>query len=548
MRLNGMNIARRRNPAAPPPGDLTVRLKDGREVNTTPEFVDKNGGLFTYDDYIKGALLNRFPKSDKIPFYAFSLNQKANSLYEAFAPWAKQSNRHERVDLKLEPMKGSVRGKDFLNLFDLKAVFPTQAQFSTSRAIDVTREHLDQLRAAYQVLIPWSKLGNDNAWKWADGEAYGGLRELISLREAFESVLGSTDWDSHVSMNLAERSKNLPLEKVLAIRQKWEEINTTPGSKAHLNEKVAEFENYQAEKKRKAAEHWASQSASTSASSSSSSSSSSASAPAAPASHLTLAQDISGMQYAQAMMLHDAMFGKKSNPASYDEQRAAALEASRKMREYMRRGGQFQTTSADTRPARPEAASAGTPRRAASQADPSTSNISYGQQDITGMQYAQAMQINDALFAKRNPLTRLNGLNVARKPVSRQVQERQALRSHLHEQRDEEAAQQADRALRARQQRQAQFVRHAQSVVDGLVKKYSAMGSRGTTFTRWNVIDDLLADPMIEKHIAIYIEDPLTVYITEAGKPAYRQKNRMLTEHLRDQALQHIADSASLMP
>jgi hypothetical protein len=112
-------------------------------------------------------------------------------------------------------------------------------------------------------------------------------------------------------MDLGKRSQELPLEKLLAIRQKWEEINTTPGSKAHLDQKVAEFENYQAEKKRKAAELWASQSASTSASSSSSSAASpSAETPAAT--YTAPSQEISGMQYAQAMALNEALFGKKN--------------------------------------------------------------------------------------------------------------------------------------------------------------------------------------------------------------------------------------------
>ena len=151
----------------------------------------------------------------------------------------------------------------------------------------------------------------------------------------------------------------------------------------------------------------------------------------------------------------------------------------------------------------------------------------------------KAQKLVGRLIRRTNP-------DVARRPSSRQVQQRQALRPALHEQYDVREEQLAEQAMSARQQRQAEFVRHVTSVVDSLVKKYSAMSARGTTFTRFNVVDDLVSDPVIESQINLYIEDPLTVYITEAGKPAHRQKNSMLTAHLRDVALEHIHTVAAL--
>jgi hypothetical protein len=70
---------------------------------------------------------------------------------------------------------------------------------------------------------------------------------------------------------------------------------------------------HQAEAERKAA--WAARVAGMPSSASSTSSSSSSSmAPAATGSYSTPAQDISGMQYAQAMQINEALFGKKNNP------------------------------------------------------------------------------------------------------------------------------------------------------------------------------------------------------------------------------------------
>jgi hypothetical protein len=464
MRLNGMNIARLRNPAAPPPGDLTVRLKDGREVNTTPEFVDANGGLFSYDDYIKGALINRFPKDDSIPFYAFSLNAKANALYEKLGAWAKKGgddaesvwDRYCHTHLIIKEYRLATLSRSSLQRCIAYArCFPTAQEFSACPDANVSEFAWKKVTDYWRGQMAPRAVMTD--WLWDGTHHTGSPFEHAALIAAFIKIARVDP-----VAELAARNEFLPVmagNVLVAVVREWDKNMADPAFKSEAELISARLREVEAARQAR----WAAASASAASTSSSSSFSSSSS------------------------------------------------------------------SSSDMPPA-------------------ATGSYSTPSQDITGMQYAQAMQINEALFGKRNPRTRLNGLNVARKPVSRQVQERQALRSHLHEQRDEEAAQQADRALRARQQRQAQFVRHTQSVVDGLVKKYSAMGSRGTTFTRWNVIDDLLADPMIEKHIAIYIEDPLTVYITEAGKPAYRQKNRMLTEHLRDQALQHIADSASLMP
>jgi len=467
MRLNGMNIARRRNPVAPPPGDLTVRLKDGREVNTTPEFVDANGGLFTYDDYIKGSLLSRMPKDDSIPFYAFSQNQKANALYEARGNWAKSHSRHtgtqglgaefstggmaggsNRGTLKyvLYSNKQPLRSADLLRALTTP-VWPSRSDFDASQSVDVSKEHYAKLAAAYPVMVPWVDMNSD--YLWAEWGKFGTRDEFWALLHAIKLVLG----EGHA---LSPRDIfDLPLDTFVAIRKKWEEVLATPSLMAAAHARMADYDRRVEEDRVKREAYWASRPASASAASSSSGSSSDTPAPAST--YSAPSQEISGMQYAQAMMLHDAMFGKKHNPR-----------------------------------------------------------------------------------------VRLNGMNVARKPSSRQVQERMALRPHLHEQMEEREEYIREKERQARLERQRAFVRNTTALVNRLVSKYSGMPK--AKWNRWNVIDDLLADPAVERNIAIYIEDPLTVYIVEASLPTSMQRHPLHTAYLRDQALQHISDSAGTMP
>ena len=141
----------------------------------------------------------------------------------------------------------------------------------------------------------------------------------------------------------------------------------------------------------------------------------------------------------------------------------------------------------------------------------------------------KAQQLAGKLMRRTNP-------DVERRPSSRQVQRRVALAPHLHEQMEEQAAHQAEMARLARAERVRNFKKHVKNVVDALVKKYSALTAAGKKWRRFDVIDDLVDDPLIHKNFDIYVEDDLTQYIVEASLPAHLQRHPMHTGYLQDRA------------
>ena len=310
----------RRNSAAIPSGDLTVRLADGREVNTTPEFVDANGKLFMYDDYIKGALIRRFPKDDNIPFYAFTLNQKADALFDKVGTWAKKGGtdpselwgRYCKVeDYVSNSRLAALTMSELARCVDFPSTFPTLQEFSAAPDNNVSGDRWLKVTHYWRGFLAKNAV-MDN-WRWDGKYPTGSPLEYAALIAAFIKVAGV---DPVVQRSKVSYLDTMPVNVLIAVSREWDKYLADPAFKSEADAILARSQ--QAEAERKAA--WEARVKGTPASASSSyttSSASSSMAPAATGSYSTPSTEITGMQYAQAMAINEALFGAKKNPMNY---------------------------------------------------------------------------------------------------------------------------------------------------------------------------------------------------------------------------------------
>ena len=452
-----------------------------------------------YDEYIKAELFRRFPKHPSVPFYAFGNAAKADALYAAEGGWAKSHNWFSDHQLSDAAKELEGRGEMYKastweaipveKVLDFNEVFPTKSFYEGHKGSDVSSawQQIARTSAISTLALKYTPLMRSKhpahaAALSAAAEASGKSTLAVPAGEAAFTV-----WQEF------QRTKDDP---------KWAEIAAQSGKRGLMG---------------------------TSASST----------PEMKVAYVPPAASPDGMQAAQAVMMQQFLTSR-GNPMARMRRNPYRVTTGGQAVPYLR--DELEGTWAATARHAQRHEEAGTVYSVEKMADGFYHVVDAKTGRPSG-KYAsspeKAQQLAGKLIRRTNP-------DVSRRPSSRQVQQRQALRPHLHEQHEVRQEQLSEQALRARQKRQAAFVLKVQSVVDELVAKYLAMSSRGTTFTRWNVIDDLLMEPLIEKHINIYIEDPLTTYIVEAGKPAYRQKNRMLTGHLRDQAIEHIHDVAAM--
>lgn len=305
---------RKMNPTLPS-GDLTVHLADGSEVRTTPAFVDANGKLFNYDDYIKGALIHRFPKDESIPFYAFTLNQKADALFEKLGNWAKKGgtdpggiwNRYCKVEDYVSNSRLAALTMDELkSCVGYAGTFPTLQEFNAAPDNNVSGDTWLKVTHYWRGFLG-KKAVMDN-WRWDGKYPTGSPLEYAALIAAFIKVAGV---DPVVQRSKGSYLDTMPVNVLIAVSREWDKYLADPAFKAEADAILARSQ--QAEAERKAA--WEARGKSTPASASSSFSTSSASsstAPAATGSYSTPSTEITGMQYAQAMALNETLFGRKN--------------------------------------------------------------------------------------------------------------------------------------------------------------------------------------------------------------------------------------------
>jgi hypothetical protein len=141
---------------------------------------------------------------------------------------------------------------------------------------------------------------------------------------------------------------------------------------------------------------------------------------------------------------------------------------------------------------------------------------------------------------------RLNGLNVARN-ASRQVERQRALAPHLQEASEEREEFQQEQRRKAHRDRQRQFERDINALMDQLVAKYSRMKPGAHVRTR--ICDDLLKDPRVEATMDIYVEAPVVNYIAEASlPPELKRHHQVVIDYLRDMAQSEIKSASLRIP